>query len=247
MINNQERDSDIYKLIQDKIFAEFYCHRIGIIKSFNPVKQTANITLVDLPFKGEKTFEEIFLCDVPLQTNATQDAGQTFPIKVGDVCVVSFDDRNKDDYFKTGNTRKPANTRKHHINDCYFSILSPKPETQTLDEYVVNAVKTWYKNTYLQLEENKLTLKTALVGLTIDGSKIDLKNTTSGLAIEETKATLKTALAKVEVDDNLIAIKNNLYGQKEILTAILTIMKSGIFIGNPLIETVQVQVNGLYK
>ncbi len=195
MIEERVRKEEEYKLLINKIFAELNCNRLGIIESFNNTTQTATISIVDLPYKNEEVFTKKTFFEVPLMINATQDGGLTIPIKNGDLCVLHIDDRDKDDYFTTGEIRKPNTTRKHNLNDCYFTILAPRPKNKILQEYLQDAVKMYYKNTYLKLENTKATLQTQNAKIEIDNNKIGLSNATTDLKtlLQTLITTLKTA------------------------------------------------------
>jgi len=199
----RERKHDEYDVIIKKIFADLYCNKLGIIASFDAIKQTANIYIVDLEYKNNEVFDKRMLPNVPLMINATQDGGLTLPIKEGDLCVIHFDDRDKDDYLLTGEIRKPATTRKHDVNDCYFTILAPRPRNKTLPEYLTDAVKLYYKTTFLKLENNKASLKTSQANITIDDDKIDIANNITDLKtalqaiIDAVKPALSVDLTKL--------------------------------------------------
>jgi hypothetical protein len=219
----------------EKILNNIFCNRLGVIDSFDNVTQKANITLVDIPFKASQNqvFDPIELSKVPLMVNATQNGGLTIPIQSGDLCVVHFDDKDKDLFFanlNNQNIQKPNTTRKHDVNDCYFTYLAPRPDNDNLAEYLNNAVKLYYKTTFLKLEENKATLQAS----------------NSLLSLEASKAKLSSGQTEMTIINNLLLIKNAIMDLKTLHMLHITAQKNSTYVDNPAAPTITVQPSTTY-
>lgn len=103
----------------------FNCHQIGTVQSFDPVKQTATVTInvlrqvPDLSVQppAYKTQTYPILLDVPVFINSGGSGYLTFPVAAGDTCLVLFNDRDMDNWFATGNTTAPNTGRAHDLSD----------------------------------------------------------------------------------------------------------------------------------
>lgn len=244
MIEERVRKEEEYKLLINKIFAELNCNRLGIIESFDNITQTANISLVDLPYKNDEIFTKKTFFKVPLMTNTTQDGGLTIPIQTGDLCTLHIDDRDKDDYFTTGEIRKPHTTRKHNLNDCYFTILAPRPKNKTLQEYLQDAVKLYYKTTYLKLENTKATLQVNdNCLLKLENIETVLKTNSNSLTLSNVETGLKSGNAIVGINNGKIDLSNTITNLKTVLQTLILTLKTAQFVDNPASPTIVTQPN----
>jgi len=116
--------------------ATFNCHRVGIIQSFDASTQRAVVQLVDIlrknTFQGQQLFTPTPLVEVPVAINYGSNGGLNFPIKAGLECSVFFNDRDLENWKKTGAIGTPKTYRMHDMTDgvCYIGIKSnPKAIT----------------------------------------------------------------------------------------------------------------------
>lgn len=110
----------------DYLKATFNCHRIGIIQSFDPATQRAVIQLVDVlrknTFQGQQLFTPTPLLEVPVAINYGANGGLNFPIKEGLEGTVFFNDRDLENWKRTGAVGTPATYRMHDMTDGVFYI-----------------------------------------------------------------------------------------------------------------------------
>lgn len=118
---------DLLDLFKKDILLSLNCHHIGTIKVFNPLNQTAivsinynktyfefdQITNTYLP-KGENY---PLLADCPVICLGGGLSSLTFPILPGDECLVLFNDRDLDNWFIGGTGAPNATARLHSFSD----------------------------------------------------------------------------------------------------------------------------------
>lgn len=116
--------------------AIFNCHRVGIIQSFDASTQRAVVQLVDVlrknTFQGQQLITPDPLIRVPVAINYGSNGGLNLPIKAGLECSVFFNDRDLENWKKTGAIGTPKTYRMHDMTDgvCYIGIKSnPKAIT----------------------------------------------------------------------------------------------------------------------
>lgn len=115
---------------KQEILANFNCHQIGTIESFDATKQTAEVSLsvLRVVYNRPQTDNEglqlqpvviayPLLVDVPVFVLSGGNARVTLPIAKGDTCLVLFNDRDMDAWFTTGTTLIPNSPRLHSLSD----------------------------------------------------------------------------------------------------------------------------------
>ena len=101
------------------IMADINKVSIGIVSSFDSLKQTAQIELVFMRVIGQELMKYPTLVDVPcicLQGDGG-DARMTVPIKAGDMALVLFCDRDIDNWFAGADLSAPNSERLHDLSD----------------------------------------------------------------------------------------------------------------------------------
>ena len=98
----------------------------GKIKTYNPIKRTAEIILGYNRVYNDGTVKKIDspLVDVPVFTNQGGGIHVSFPIIPGDECLVVFADINIDAWHAFGGQQTPLDQRRHDISDG-FAIVGP--------------------------------------------------------------------------------------------------------------------------
>lgn len=100
------------------------CHAIGTIQKFNETAQTVEVSInykkVEFGKVGDPpTLEDYpLLIDCPVIVLTGGAGGITFPIAVGDTCLVLFNDRDINDWFSSGQIVPPASPRLHSFADA---------------------------------------------------------------------------------------------------------------------------------
>lgn len=125
------RLSDLYgndltereKLRSDVMF-NLRCCIPCIVQSYDPEKGTVECQ----PAIREKIInqnEEIeyqnlpLLLDVPVVFPSTDSWSVSFPLKIGDECLVFFSDLSIDNFWEKGNVQNPIEDRRHDLSDGF--------------------------------------------------------------------------------------------------------------------------------
>jgi hypothetical protein len=80
------------------------------------------------------------LMDVPVIFPGGGSHTITFPINVGDYCLVIFSERNIDNWYQMGGVQQPADWRMHDINDG-FALVGIRPNPTALGGQANAAVR----------------------------------------------------------------------------------------------------------
>lgn len=136
---------DLLDIMKKDIFLSLNCHHIGQIQEFDNEKQTARVTV-----SYKKTFFEKnakgqyapvlkdypILLDCPVVVLSGGDFSIKIPIKKGDDCLVLFNDRDIDNWFRSGQVAALASPRLHSISDgiALVGINSLKSSLAGYDE-----------------------------------------------------------------------------------------------------------------
>ena len=112
----------------------------GIVQSFDPTEMTVTVqptiqmqqtdratntkSLVNLPI----------LLDVPIMIQSGGGLSLTFPIKVGDECLVSFASRCIDAWWQQGGIQPQAEFRMHDLSDG-FAFIGPRSLPRVISNY----------------------------------------------------------------------------------------------------------------
>jgi hypothetical protein len=209
---------DLLDLVKTDVMRSLNCHSIGTIQEFNSAEQTAKVsinykkvvydradtpTLLDYPV----------LVDCPVIILSGGDGVITFPIKVGDTCLVLFNDRDIDNWFSSGQVMGPASPRLHSFADGIVLVGVRSLKTPVADydaaRVVIGKDTTKVKlGDKVRIENASSDLLTALTQLitTLD----TFFTATSGASIEPTLAPAASA-AKTAV----AAFKTTLQGLLE--------------------------------
>jgi hypothetical protein len=184
--------------LKDNIFYSLNCHRVGIIQAFDSVKQTATITLVDKmvlsAFNQNDNYKDFApLVDCPVIIYGNKEAWIDTPIAVGDECLVLFNDRDIDNWYKTGTTAAPLTNRTHDFSDA-IAIVGLHSSVKAINGFDNSAFGLRYKNAKIIIKSNG---KVSIVNQ--NGSLFNVLNNTLTALISSsvldgaTKATLQTA------------------------------------------------------
>jgi hypothetical protein len=135
---------DVLNIIKKEVKLEMYCHAIGTIQSFDPVKQTAVVTINYLRTYYEKidksenyakrTENYPILLDCPVIVLCGGLAGITFPISQGDECILLFNDRSIDNWFHSGQILPVNSPRLHSISDA-IALVGVRNQKRVLSNY----------------------------------------------------------------------------------------------------------------
>lgn len=149
-MNKQGANPTINDLLDARIkqaLSSLFCIGVGTIQSYDSTTQMADITLnykrvvKDVEFAKnnidtvDKIIEYPKLTKCPVVFLGGGVSRLTFPIAVGDPCVVFFADRDLDTYIETGLKVNPPNTqRTHSINDA-IAMVGIRPNSAPLADF----------------------------------------------------------------------------------------------------------------
>ena len=109
---------DILLQFKKNIMTSINCIQIGTIESYNPLTNTASVSInFKRKLKNGDILEYPILGDCPVFVLTGGTASITMPIDEGDTCLILFNDRNINNWFSTGDVMEPSNNRCHDISD----------------------------------------------------------------------------------------------------------------------------------
>ena len=136
---------DIAKRQIEEAMASLRTATPGIVKGVDLEKQTVSVQVAlqgaITDQTGEKKWVDIpLLQDVPIVWPRAGGFALTFPIKVGDECLVVFGERCIDAWWQSGGVQKPMDERMHDLSDA-FAIFGITSQPRKLPNVVDNAVE----------------------------------------------------------------------------------------------------------
>jgi hypothetical protein len=199
---------DVFEDNKKDIFANLNCHRIGTIQGFDATNQTAKIKLVDKRVieteEGEELKDYSLLLDCPVFIPKGANGGFTYPIIIGDTCLVLFNDRDIDNWFESGNIQKPNTNRMHNLSDG-IAIVGIKNKQNALSDFDNSKTTMNYQETKIELDDKaKIENATRNLKTLID----DLINELKALTVVDNRITPTITLITSQTTfDNLETIK----------------------------------------
>lgn len=136
--------TDTLELYKKDIFLNLNCHAIGTIQSFDASNQTASATV-----NYQRTFYQTnpdtavyesylkpfpLLIECPVICLGGGTASLTFPITVGDECLIFFNDRNLDNWFVGNGGGAVATARLHAFSDAVI-LVGLRNQTRSISNY----------------------------------------------------------------------------------------------------------------
>jgi len=214
--------ADMLNRVKYDVSREINCHLICKIESIDAAKNTITCSSAfKRRLSDERELDYPLFVDVPLFVLSGGGAHLFIPPKVGDWCILMFNDRDIDDWWYSGELRAPASPRAHSLSDG-MAIVGIRPQSNplelALDAVMLNALELpiTIKNQDCEIAINAgitldgkakpLNLKTDEGNITIDG-KIEVDAKANKLAMKNSASDLKTILEKV-IDDLVTEIKS---------------------------------------
>lgn len=125
----------------------------GIIHKFDPVTQTAEVQPAVKRIFIEKGAVNLPMCvDVPVAFPGGGDFFLTFPVKVGDECILHFSERAIDFWHFNGGVQLPAEYRLHDLSDA-FAVVGVNSQPKKIPSF--NATDT-------ELRDRNRTVRTTM-------------------------------------------------------------------------------------
>lgn len=200
--------NDVLRQFENNIFADFNCHRIGIIQKLNTSNFTATIQLVDLitnkTWNGTDFQSFPLLSGCPVFMPCDVDKGVTFPIEEGKTEVlVCFNDRDIDKWFSNGQAnQQPNSARMHDLSDG-MAIVGFRSLLRPLTNYNPNATELKYGTTLVSLDDKvKIENATKNLKTLIDSliTTLQALKTVNGMSEYPIDAVTNTALANLKTE-----------------------------------------------
>jgi hypothetical protein len=134
--------------------------QVGTIQNFNPLNQTAIITLNTkrLVATNPDTWESYPpLVDVPVLILGGGGGAITFPIKQGDECIILFNDRELDNWFQNGGVQTFSSQRTHDFSDG-MAIVGLRSLPNVLSDYNTDGIDIRYNNVKFSFNDDSISL-----------------------------------------------------------------------------------------
>lgn len=192
------------------IFSSLNCVKVGLIKSFDGTRRTAEVQILFKRKLMDGTIQSYpQIIDLPVFTLQGGGGSLQFPIAAGDQCIVLFADRRLDEWFQSGQEAVPGDARMHDLSDG-IALVGLNALNSALPIYPSNKVVLAYQDTMLELKSDGWTL------IGNGGAEIDVSDTID-----------LTADAGAEIElDALVSIKNNATTLLACLSDLITTLQS---------------------
>lgn len=138
--------TDVLENMSKEIFKTLNCVQIGEIQSYDTDNQTATVKLVikqvlTETVDGVKTLQDHpLLLECPCMVLTGGSAYLSMPISAGDSCLVLFNDRDIDNWFKDGLEAPPNTYRRHDYSDG-LAIVGVRNEKNAITSYLTDGVR----------------------------------------------------------------------------------------------------------
>lgn len=193
-MNRAERLDDgeeALRIALDGALAHTWVALPGIVSAVNLEAQTVSVQpaitgTVTAPDGSSSAVQLPLLVDVPLCWPRGGGFALTFPVKVGDECLVVFADRCIDGWWQQGGIAAPAEKRQHDLSDG-FAILAPTSQPRALGGVSDSSVqlRTESGDTFVEVDASgSITLRgdVKVVGsITCNGTNISDSHTHPGV------------------------------------------------------------------
>lgn len=155
LVRTRPTPPEIYDLLyafKTDLMFNFNCHAIGRIEAFDATKQTAKISIAYQKQVGEVVRNYSPLVDCPVVVMSGGNAGITFPISVGDTCLVLFNDRDIDSWYSSGQVVLPNSSRMHSLADG-IALVGIRHMGNVISNYEAEKAKFYKGTTAITLDE----------------------------------------------------------------------------------------------
>jgi hypothetical protein len=120
---HQTDDFEAAQTHADARQAQIHTSMPGKIVSFDPKTMTAVVqpALQSMQKQNDGSAKPVDIhpiADVPVHFPGGGGHAMTFPVKVGDECMIQFAERSIDNWHQHGGTQQPSDYRMHDINDA---------------------------------------------------------------------------------------------------------------------------------
>ena len=137
---------NVFDRFEKILLNKLNCVKVGKIKTFYADKQNADIEIDNYPLISGVPVSFIFGGDFSIQV----------PVKEGDDCIVLFCDTDLDNWVEGKGGKAAFYGDKHGLNGAIALVGISNLKTQ-ISDYITDGVRVKYKETILELKENKIT------------------------------------------------------------------------------------------
>lgn len=168
MTSSQRRleKTDLYTLldrVKTEVKTEMNCVSVGTITAFDETTQTANVSVnyrkllkgrnsINAQEYSDVVVEYPVLLRCPVVLLNGGGAYLTFPVSVGDRCLLLFCDRDIDNWLEYGaKDIPPGSDRTHDLSDA-VALVGVNSVKDAIDSYSTDSVKMFYGRSTLTLD-----------------------------------------------------------------------------------------------
>jgi hypothetical protein len=141
--------TDLLDAATSRASRQLNCIQIGIIQTFYPETQTADIKfalkrVVSIDPDGTKTIQELpKLVNCPVMVLFGGGSYLTMPIASGDECILLFNDRDFGEWLVNGGVQVPTTFRIHDLSDG-MAIVGLRNLQNSIGDYIAAGVRLSY-------------------------------------------------------------------------------------------------------
>lgn len=137
---------------------ELNCVRIGIVKAVYYDSLTVDVLIANKRTKAINLDGTLEVEDFPLiRANIVYcNPFSTFPINIGDECVLLFNDRELESWFLNGEVNAETHPRMHSLTDA-IAIMGIRSLPKMI-EVMTNALHLFYSASQIILNDSSITL-----------------------------------------------------------------------------------------
>lgn len=159
---------DLLRYYKEDLKSELNCVSLGVIRTFYPETQTADISISYFRFLAKNTepdevrsYPILVKCPVVIMNGG--GSALTFPIVPGDKCVILFNDRDMDLWVTSGQINVPNTNRMHDLSDG-IALVGIYTQPAVLQDYNQLGPQLNNNGTLIALED-KIRLETSVMTL----------------------------------------------------------------------------------
>lgn len=190
----QPPDDRALQLIHElEISSDLNCHQVGTIQAFNAATQLATIQIVMTRQIAGVAVPYPLLVNCPVVVLKGGKAYMTFPIAVGDECLVLFNDRDIDNWWESSQTTLPPNSQRIHALSDGFAIPGISSKKNAIANYSTTAAVFGFNgDTEISLFSNGVTADSYLTILS--QGKLTIHSNGSSIPMTANSVTLVSIL-----------------------------------------------------
>lgn len=130
---------------------------VGRIESFNPILQTAIVSVNFRAMINGVVVDYPQLLDVPVIFLRGGNAYLTFPVEKDDECILLFNDRALDAWLVSGNSQVPFDDRVHDVSDA-IALVGIRSYPKAISDFVQDGVKIGKGNNFITIKDSGIQI-----------------------------------------------------------------------------------------